>query len=190
MSTASPIPTPGPLDPFPASLNPPSDVQFVLPHVAFVYEEHMRNAYLQAWNFTVEREVASGTIARLAYAASKGTRLVSLREENAAVYAPGVTTATTNQRRPLFPSFSNVTLIEPVGNSTFHSLQATVERRFTKGFSVLSNLMWSKSIDDGSANKATGADPCQSQGHEVRQRSVRLRSRGRSSRSPACTSYR
>ena len=64
----------------------------------------MRNAYLQSWNFTMEREMASGTIARVAYAASKGTRLVSLREENAAVYAPGVTTATTNQRRPLFPA--------------------------------------------------------------------------------------
>jgi len=146
----------GATNPFPAPLNPPRDVQFVLPHTAFVYEEHMRNAYLQSWNLTVEREVASGFVARVAYAASKGTRLVSLREENTAIFAPGATTATTNQRRPLFPAFGNVTLIEPVGNSTFHSLQLTAEKRFSHGFSILTNYMWSKSIDDGSANKATG----------------------------------
>ena len=146
----------GTTNPFPAPLNPPPDVRFVLPHVAFVYEEHMRNAYLQAWNLTLERELAGGWIARAAYAGSKGTRLVTLREGNPAVYAPGVTTATTNQRRPLFPNFNNVTLIEPVGNSTFHSLQLTTEKRFSKGFSLQANYTFGKSLDDGSANKATG----------------------------------
>jgi hypothetical protein len=146
----------GTSNPFPAPLNPPSDVRFVLPHVAFVYEEHMRNAYLQSWNLTLEREIAGAFIARAAYAGSKGTRLVALREANAAVYAPGATTATTSQRRPLFPNFNQVTLIEPVGNSTFHSLQLTGERRFAKGFSLLANYMIAKSLDDGSANKATG----------------------------------
>jgi len=146
----------GTTDPFPLPLNPPPDVRFVLPHVAFVYEEHMRNAYLQSWNLTLEREVAGGFIARAAYAASKGTSLVALREANPAVYAPGVTTATTNQRRPLFPNFNNVTLIEPVGYSTFHSLQLTAERRFEKGFTLVANYTFSKSLDDGSANKATG----------------------------------
>jgi len=146
----------GTTNPFPASLNPPRDVQFVLPHVAFVYEEHMRNAYVQSWNLTLEREVAGGFLLRGAYAASKGTRLVSLREGNAAVYAPGVTTATTNQRRPLFPNFNNVTLIEPVGNSTYHSFQFTGDRRFSKGYTLRLNYTFGKSIDDSSANKATG----------------------------------
>ncbi len=59
----------------------------------------MRNAYLQSWNLTLERELAGGLIARAAYAGSKGTRLVALREANSAVYSPGATTATTNQRR-------------------------------------------------------------------------------------------
>lgn len=146
----------GTANPFPASTNPAPDVKFVLPHVAFVYEENMRNAYLQAWNLTLEREVGWGVIARTAYAASKGTRLVTGREGNPALYAVGATTATTNQRRPLFPNFGQVTLIEATGNSTFHSLQLTAERRFNRGFSLLTNYMFSKSIDDSSANKSTG----------------------------------
>lgn len=146
----------GTKNPFPASTNPPRDVEFVLPHVAFVYEKHMRNAYLQAWNLTLERELAGGFIARAAYAGSKGTRLVGGREGNPAIYAPGATTATTNQRRPLFPNFGQVTLIEATSNSTFHSMQLTGERRFSRGFTLLTNYMFSKSIDDSSANKSTG----------------------------------
>ncbi|MBI4909038.1 MAG: carboxypeptidase regulatory-like domain-containing protein [Acidobacteria bacterium] len=144
----------GATNPFPAPLNPPSTVRFVLPHTAFLYEEHMRNPNLQSFNLTLERQVAGGFITRVAYAGSKGTRLFSGRELNPAIYAVGATTATTNQRRLYAPlGFGNMTLIEPVSNSTFHSLQLTAERRFSKGFSLLANYMWSKSIDDGSANK-------------------------------------
>lgn len=144
----------GDTNPFPAPLNPPSSVKFVLPHVAFLYEEHMRNPNIQAFNLTLEREVGAGFIGRVAYAGSKGTRLFSGRELNPAIYQVGATTATTNQRRALAPlGYGNMTLIEPVSNSTFHSLQLTTERRFSKGFSLLANYMWSKSIDDGSANK-------------------------------------
>ncbi|MGH9658195.1 MAG: hypothetical protein ACRD96_06600, partial [Bryobacteraceae bacterium] len=144
----------GATNPFPGSLNPPRDVRFVLPHVATVWEEHMRNPYLQSFNLTLEREVGAGFLARIAYAGSKGTRLTAVRELNPAIYAPGVTTATTNARRPLAPNFGPVGLAEPTGNSTFHSLQLSAERRFTGGFTVLANYMWAKSIDDGSANKA------------------------------------
>ncbi len=147
----------GAVNPFPAPLNPPREVQFVLPHVAFLYEEHMRNGNLQGWNLTLEREVRGGLLARIAYAGSKGSRLFSGRELNPAIYAPGATTATTNQRRLLAPlGYGSIILVEPVGNSTFHSLQLTGERRFRKGFSILGNYMWSKSIDDGSANKGNG----------------------------------
>jgi hypothetical protein len=117
----------------------------------------MRNPYIQSFNLTLEREVASNLIARVAYAGSKGTRLYSGREFNPAIYTPGATTATTNQRRPLAGlGYGSMIMVEPVSNSTFHSLQLTAERRFSKGFTLLANYTWSKSIDDGSANKGNG----------------------------------
>lgn len=144
----------GDVNPFPAPLNPPSTVKFVLPHVAFLFEEHMRNGNMQSFNLTLEREFAARFIGRMAYAGSKGTRLFGARELNPAVYQVGATTATTNQRRPLASSgYGSISLVEPTGNSTFHSMQLTLERRFNKGFSLLANYMWSKSIDDGSENK-------------------------------------
>jgi hypothetical protein len=143
-------------NPFPLSRNPKPDVTFPLPHTVFSYDPDFRNAYLQSWNLSVEREIFPSALLRVAYAGSKGTRLAILRELNAAVYAPGATTATTNQRRPLAPTFSNITNVEATGNSTYHSLQTTFDKRFSRGLSVLASYTWSRSIDDSSENKQTG----------------------------------
>ena len=143
-------------NPFPLSRNPKSDVTFPLPHTVFSYDPDFRNGYLQSWNLSVEREIFPSALLRVAYAGSKGTRLAILRELNAAVYAPGATTATTNQRRPLAPVFSNLTNVEATGNSTYHSMQTTFDKRFSRGLSVLASYTWSRSIDDSSENKQTG----------------------------------
>jgi hypothetical protein len=145
----------GTTNPFPGTTTPPSNVAFPAFANQEVFAPDFRNGYVQSWNLTLEREVAFGFIGRASYAASKGTRLLVKREINAAVYAPGATTATTNQRRPLQPAGS-IALYEPVSNSTFHALQLTAERRFSKGFSILVNYQFSKAIDDSSAVKGTG----------------------------------
>src|SRR6202011_1809625 len=93
----------GTINPFPSSLNPPKDAFFPQFSTQFVDAPDMRNPYVQAWNLTIERQIIGGFVVRASYVGSKGTRLVIIRELNAAVYAPGVTTATTNQRRPYAP---------------------------------------------------------------------------------------
>lgn len=144
----------GTKNPFPAPTNPPADVVFPQYGNQEVFAPDFRNGYVQSWNLTIEREVGFGFIARTSYAASKGTRLLVKREINAAVYTPGATTATTNQRRPLQP-VGSIALYEPVSNSTFHALQLTGERRFSQGFSILANYQFGKAIDDSSAVKGT-----------------------------------
>ena len=146
----------GTTNPFPAPLNPPATALFPASSTQFLNAADFRNPYIQSWNLTLEREVGGGVVMRAAYAASKGTRLMTLRELNAAVFAPGATTATTNQRRPLGPALGATTLVEAVGNSTYHAFQWTAERRFSGGFTILANYQFSKSIDDTSANKGTG----------------------------------
>lgn len=144
----------GATNPFPASTTPPSDFVFPLYANQEVFAPDFRNGYVQSWNLTLERDLGGGLVARSSYAASKGTRLMVKRELNAAVYVPGATTATTNQRRPLQPAGS-IALYEPVSNSTFHALQLTLERRFSQGFSILTNYQFAKAIDDSSAVKGT-----------------------------------
>ena len=74
-------------------------------------------------------------------------------------YVPGATTASTNLRRPN-QLYAAIPLSEPVGESNYNALQTTAQKRLSKGFSVLANFTWSKSIDDvqSSANKGNGVD--------------------------------
>ena len=146
----------GTTNPFPASLNPPSTTTFPQYTSQFLYAANFRNPYIQSWNLTLERELFGGFVMRTSYAASKGTRLGVGRELNPAIYVPGATTATTNQRRPLGPALGATPILESVSNSTFHALQWTLERRFSKGLTILTNYQFAKSIDDTSQNKVNG----------------------------------
>jgi Carboxypeptidase regulatory-like domain/TonB-dependent Receptor Plug Domain len=142
------------------TLNPGKDVAFVLPMTAFLYARDLRNPYVSSWNLTLERQVGMGWLARVSYAGSKGTALASGRDINAPLTDPTATTSTTNQRRPLYPAFAQIALMEPAGNSIYNSLQLTAEKRFSRGFTVLTNYTWARTIDDnvGSANKANGSN--------------------------------
>jgi outer membrane receptor protein involved in Fe transport len=147
----------GRVNPFPADpFNVPADVAFVLPHQMFSYAENFENSQMQTWHVTVEREVAPSWMVRAAYAGSHGSNLGMGRELNPALYVVGATTATTNQRRPLAPNFGTITMIEPTGRSNYHSLQLTVDKRFAKGFTLLGNYTFSKSLDHSSDNKLNG----------------------------------
>lgn len=139
-------------------LDPPSDVRFVLPHRPHVYARDMRNSYTQAWKLTLERQIGRDWVGRMAYAGSKGTALVSGRDFNSPFPDARASTATTNQRRPLYPADERITIIEPAGVSIYHSLQLTAEKRLSQGLTLLGNYTLAKTIDNnqGSANKATG----------------------------------
>lgn len=145
---------PFPIDPYSQM---PSNVGFQLPMTLFSYDAGMQNGRLQSWNTTVEREIMPTYLLRVAYAGSRGDRLALGRELNAAVYTPGATTATTDARRPLFPNFGSILSIEPTGESTYHSLQVTLDKRFAKGMTVLATYSLSKSMDHSSENKQNGA---------------------------------
>jgi outer membrane receptor protein involved in Fe transport len=148
----------GSTNPFPVDIfNVPPDAPVVLPFNAFSYAENMRPGLLHSWHVTGEREIFKSTMLRVAYAGSNGDGLAIGIERNPAIYSVGATTATTNQRRALFPTFGNITSIEPLGESTYHSLQITVDKRLSGGLSVLSNYTLSKSFDNTSANKQNGS---------------------------------
>jgi outer membrane receptor protein involved in Fe transport len=146
----------GIVNPFPAPhSNVPANAQYPAFASPYLFAPDYRNAYIQSWNVSLEREIFGGFIARLSYAGSEGHRLTVVRELNAAIFAPNATTANTNQRRPIQP-VGSTSIVEPVGNSVYHALQFTTEKRFSRGFSILANYQFSKAIDDSSNSKATG----------------------------------
>jgi len=65
---------------------------------------------------------------------------------NPATYIPG-STLSTDARRPYHP-YTSIVQGTGSGNSFYNSLQLSLEKRFSKGFTILANYTWSKSIDN------------------------------------------
>lgn len=113
----------------------------------------LTTGYLQQWNMNVQRQFGSATTVSVAYGASKGTRLIRSRDLNQPQPGPGPVPS----RRPN-PQFSGIFFIESGANSSFQSLQLSLDRRLSRNFSVLASYTRSKSIDDTSAFLGTIPD--------------------------------
>lgn len=104
-----------------------------------------RTAYSQQWNFSAQRQIGASLAIEGAYVGGKGNKLYTNWRGNGATPGAGPV----NPRRP-FPLFGTISEQNPRGNSVYHSMQWKVERRFAKGFSLLSSYTWGKTIDDSS----------------------------------------
>jgi carboxypeptidase family protein len=143
-------------NPFPAqyaTTAPPRDVAFTLPvsiYGTFQHNWHMPE--LATWNLTLEHQFSGSWVARASYAGNKGTYLASgvlgFNEQNPAAYIPGASTENNIQQRRLNPQFGSVGLFSSDNNSHYESVRFTVEKRFSRGVSILANYTRSKLIDD------------------------------------------
>ncbi len=114
------------------------------------------------WSLGVQRVLPFGFVADAAYIGARSTHLpYAGTDYNAvppslieAVAAAGTNVAIQNARPfPTVGTFASTLTSDPfenVGTSTYHAGQFKLSRRFEKGFGVLANYTFSKSIDDGS----------------------------------------
>src|SRR6185503_16818490 len=140
-------PPPGPFDdpflgnnPLPLPFPPPTDIVFPEHLFAATYPNKFRTSYLQSWHVTIEREVLPDWLVRVAYAGSKGTGLLQGWDLNAGIYVPGQSTPQNlSARRPYGPAFDTIWVADSVGGSNFNSLQVSLQRRFSRGFTIFAN---------------------------------------------------
>ena len=106
------------------------------------------NAYAQQFNFGVEHELKSSNIVLKAYyLGNLGRRLDINYNINQAVPGPGAVAP----RYPLYsiaPGVVGDTFAATDGDSDYHALQLTAEKRFSNGLSFLSSYTHAHSIDD------------------------------------------
>src|SRR5207253_206299 len=88
---------------------------------------------------------------------NKGNHLFLQSELNPAIF--GSTGRTVDARRLYAPNYTSMTDQISVGNSTYHSMQLTLNKRLTRGLSVLANYTWSKMLDNGSGDGDAPANP-------------------------------
>jgi hypothetical protein len=144
----------------------------------FSVDRDLGSGYAQQWNLAIQREISHNLVAEIAYAGSKITHIgipdVNINQLTAEQLAQGNTLLQTVANpffgqiprassmgslgdptipraqllRP-FPRFTTVSLYRNnVGNTSYHALQAKLEKRLSQGLAFLVSYTRSKLIDD------------------------------------------
>jgi hypothetical protein len=111
------------------------------------------NAYIQSYNFNIQREVKSGLAVTVGYFGSKGTHLRLTRNLNQTflnsafnAVRPFPTLSSTSPIRP-GATLLNITFREATGNSNYNALWVTADKRMGHGLQFNASYTFSKSID-------------------------------------------
>lgn len=126
---------------------------------------HLRHAYMQQWDFSVERQLRSNWLISATYIGNKSTHLYSADEQNPAIYGPGATLTNTNQRRLLYklnPAagvyYATINLLDDGDNANYNALRLSARHRFGHNFTLLSVYTYSHCLQDAETlpNKLSG----------------------------------
>jgi len=100
---------------------------------------------IDQWNLGIQRQLPGDIVATLDYVGTKGTHLSVLRNLNQRLFNPDGTPIV--PELVLFPALGPIEFRDNMGNSNYHGLEVTVEKRFSRGLAFRGAYTWSKSID-------------------------------------------
>ena len=94
--------------------------------------------YIQSWNLMLQKQIGGGFTAQAGYVATRSTKQLGYFDRNA-----GQVIGAGRNGQPYFQEygrFARTAGVEPVGNSKYDSLQATLTRRYSNG--ILMNFAY------------------------------------------------
>jgi outer membrane receptor protein involved in Fe transport len=101
-------------------------------------DRSLQRGYAEQYNLAFQRELPGGLLVEAAYVGSQGHKLPFLVNINQG--QPDGTPAP-------FPDLGPVKVVRPIGDSSYHSGQFKLEKRFSQGLFALATYTWSKSLD-------------------------------------------
>jgi len=111
-------------------------------------DQGFENAYVESWNFNVQRELTPNSAVMVGYFGSKGTHLILRRNINQPIN--GVRPyPTLSPASPILPGtpLGNITQAESTGNSSYNALWISANKRLSRGLLFSASYTWSKSLD-------------------------------------------
>jgi hypothetical protein len=123
------------------------------------FQEEFGTPYNQQWDLSIQHELFTNFLVTAAYVGMKGTHLYQSINMNPSVYIPGQSTTANTQDRRLWPWIGRIEQERTDGYSNHHAFQFSVERRFSHGFSVLSNYTYGKTLGLIAVEGAGGQGP-------------------------------
>jgi len=114
--------------------------------------------YYQGWNFSVQREILSNTRLEVAYVGGKGTHLLGEYDANQVPLSirVGNPDADVNQLRP-YLGYAQFTNISSRFDSSYNSLQISLNRHVTSGLTLGVAYTWSQNITDNATDRSSAA---------------------------------
>ncbi|MGD0479384.1 MAG: TonB-dependent receptor [Terracidiphilus sp.] len=144
-------------DPFPRGHVTPSQFKnytFLLPVAGGVLNPASKVEYTQAYNFAIEQDLGSGFAVNLGYVGNRAEHVMASRQFN-----PFVLTTPTFETTRLFNGLGAVELADSYDWEKTNAVELTVTRRSAHGLTLLSNVVWMKTIDVGSSGTEGQAGP-------------------------------
>ncbi|RPJ57531.1 MAG: TonB-dependent receptor [Acidobacteria bacterium] len=115
--------------------------------------------YTYQFNLSIQRQVTNDLSVTAAYVGANGYFWPTIRDYNYPVYGPGATSSNVNDRRPIQPkpkTYSTIAIIESVLNNSYHGLQLSADKRFSRGVSFRGFYTLGKALEGGNLAAANG----------------------------------
>lgn len=135
-------------------------------------QTNFHQPYVQQWNLDIQRQLPWDILADLGYYASKGTHLIAVMDINqpqpgAYLTDPTIQATGNDPANPLgyvagqpinssteslvnlvrpYKGYSGIDIFAPLFKSDYHSLQASLQKRFREGSLITVNYTWSKNL--------------------------------------------
>jgi hypothetical protein len=148
----------GRVNPFPYVVDT-SNPRYVYPTQQYSVDPDFKNGYVQQFNLNVQHQFGSDLVIQTGYVGRLSRKLTLVREINAAIWNPTASAANIQQRRPYYPDFYGpISWISSDINANYHSLQVSLDKKFSRGYTIQVAYTYSKAIDERSANPVDGGD--------------------------------
>jgi hypothetical protein len=155
---------PGP-DPFPYIAKPSNAVFLSGANIFSLPPNDKSIPSVQEFSLGVQQQYGAKWNSQINYVGNVSRHFYITLDQNSPIYNPSCTSATCgttggqNIRRPYQPTpsayiFGAISLSAPRANTSYHSLQATLARRFDRHFSIQASYVWSKVIGYGAVTNA------------------------------------
>ncbi len=106
--------------------------------------DNFQRSYIMNYNFTIQRELGNNWTVQTGYVASRALRVSGRLNLNA-----GQVIGADRAGQPLFPTFGRAvetSLVTAIGDNNYHSLQTTLNKRFSGGLQAGLAYTWSKAM--------------------------------------------
>ena len=119
------------------------------------WERHAPQSSAHQWNFNIQRELGNDWLIEVGYAGSRGLHLIRRYDGNFSPAGAGNIDAKRQFKSLVIPDTGiTASPLGPVyshradGNSIYHAMVAKVEKRYSRGLTILGSYTWSRTIGD------------------------------------------